>query len=95
MVKKIKIKICRKSRGMLKIKDVQHLTVMSRVDTYPILYTNVIFLAFYVSNQITLTLDFLSTDLMSPKISDEGLSRVDAMISPSFQSESQLGHLLP
>ena len=54
-----------------------------------------IFLSRYVPNQITLTLDFLSTDLISPKISDEDLPSVDAMIWPSFQSESQLGHLLP
>ena len=55
----------------------------------------VIFSARYVPNQITLTLDFLSTDLISPKISDEDLPSVDAMIWPSFQSEPQLGHSLP
>lgn len=51
-----------------------------------------IFSAHYVSNQITLTLDFSSANLISPNIADEDLPSVDAMIWPSFQSEPQLGH---
>ena len=54
-----------------------------------------IFLAHYVPNQITLTLDFSSANLISPNIADEDLPSVDAMIWHSFQSEQQLGHLLP
>ena len=55
----------------------------------------VIFATRYVSNQITLTLDFSLANLISPKIADEDLPRVDAMIWLSFQSEPQLGQLLP
>ena len=51
-----------------------------------------IFSARYVPNQITLTLDFSSANLISPNIADEDLPSVDAMIWPSFQSEPQLGH---
>jgi hypothetical protein len=51
-----------------------------------------IFLTRYVSNQITLTLDFSPANLISPNIADEDLPSVDAMIWPSFQSEPQLGH---
>jgi hypothetical protein len=68
---------------------------MRSVDTYLSLYTSVSFSARYVSNQITLTLDFSPANLVSPNIADEDLPSVDAMIWPSFQSESQLGHLLP
>ena len=53
---------------------------MSSVDTYLILYTKGIFSARYASNQITLTLDFSPANLISPKISDEDLPSVDAMI---------------
>jgi len=51
----------------------------------------IIFSARYVPNQITLTLDFSPANLISPKIPDEDLSSVDAMILPSFQSEPQPG----
>lgn len=48
-----------------------------------------------VSNHITLTGNFESTDLISPKISDEFFPTVEAMIWFCLHPEPQVGHSLP